>query len=437
MYDNVKRAILILALMPVLLLVPCRAYAVDGEDITNWASLEGWFATTNGTLQLILGEVQLLNDADSVIGHYIEDIRDNMDDFSTKLATQTTNLGSIVSKMISLQTFLEAASNTQWGLNSPIDNPSTGSVAWYLDKIYDGFFNAGTGGGTRVYGWNQKITDDAGNSYTPWELLNIDAKHSSDMKEYLRRIELYLHPDGINDSNKQNIFYWLESMDGKLTNLGSIKTHTQNTYQAILSTNTKLTTISNLLTTIRDDIKDLPMKIWTYVNVNAGNGTAFGMFRTNNDLLTDIAMLLDGMSSSGSGGADMSGVENAINTLNNTAASILAALSTPNVEDVVGDFDYDALLSKAETLTDRLSRLAPFAAFAMISSLLAIWSQQDVVQFAPSFDVPFNFVGNNTIHIDLSWLSDIQPVIDFCMLSLLFLCLCAMSLRVIEMEAAG
>lgn len=116
--------------------------------------------------------------------------------------------------------------------------------------------------------------------------------------------------------------------------------------------------------------------------------------------------------------------------------TIISILRTPDVDDVVGDFDYEELLSNADALRERLAKLAPFGAAALMAAMLAIWSGSGVLQ-TPRFDVPFNFsVNEQIVNIDLSWLEGVKPVIDFFMLSMLIFCLVNASMRIIEMEAA-
>ncbi len=129
-------------------------------------------------------------------------------------------------------------------------------------------------------------------------------------------------------------------------------------------------------------------------------------------------------------------VDDDISGIRDDLSRIIAILSTPDVHDVVGDFDYDALLGNADALRERLATLAPFGAAALMAAMLAIWSGSGVLQ-TPKFDVPFNFaVNDNIVNIDLSWLEGVKPVIDFFMISMLIFCLVNASMRIIELEAA-
>lgn len=130
------------------------------------------------------------------------------------------------------------------------------------------------------------------------------------------------------------------------------------------------------------------------------------------------------------------GVYDQLTDIQNSLLDIIRILRTPDVNDVVGDFDFDALKDNAEGIVDRLSTLAPFGAFALIASMLAIWTGYYQIT-DPSFTVPFNFVDSGEIVINLDWMTDLQPVIDFFMISLLIWCLANASIRIIELEASS
>lgn len=186
------------------------------------------------------------------------------------------------------------------------------------------------------------------------------------------------------------------------------------------------------VTKLMGDIKQIlqNLKFDNSMNLNVYDGNVYNMLLQIRELLNQSKY------NDGNFKVHDLGVFDNLTDIQSSLLEIITILKTPDVNDLVGDFDFDQLKQNSEDIVDRLSELAPFGAFALIASMLAIWT--GVYQINdPSFTVPFNFADSGNVVINLSWLSDLQPVIDFFMISLLIWCLANASMRMIEREAAS
>ena len=115
-------------------------------------------------------------------------------------------------------------------------------------------------------------------------------------------------------------------------------------------------------------------------------------------------------------------------------------LSTSGADEVIGDFDFDDISDRVPNLLEVLENVAPFGSLLLVSECVAILSQVDAVQ-SPSLEFEWKFGGsfvrNQNVNIDLSWMDDIKPVINFGFITLLIVGLCMASWRIVELEAAG
>lgn len=147
-------------------------------------------------------------------------------------------------------------------------------------------------------------------------------------------------------------------------------------------------------------------------------------------------------SGGGSSGETVEGLLRSIESLarqiQGSLNAILAKMNVPS-DDLFGDFDFGSWYGHVEDLTERVSTLAPFAAFSMIAVLLGIWSGSGALEQAPRMDLPFNFVPGFDGHlvIDMVNFESALPVVHFFCMSMLVLCLVNMSIRVIELEATA
>lgn len=107
------------------------------------------------------------------------------------------------------------------------------------------------------------------------------------------------------------------------------------------------------------------------------------------------------------------------------------------VDEVIGDFDFGEVAENASLLMDNASQLAPFVGFELMAVMLQIWSATGVHE--PNLDMQFNFMpgSNEMVTIDLSWLTDAQPLFNMMCISMLLLCLINSSVRIIEQEATA
>lgn len=111
---------------------------------------------------------------------------------------------------------------------------------------------------------------------------------------------------------------------------------------------------------------------------------------------------------------------------------------TDTATDVIGDLDFPDLGDKAIDLVDTISTLAPFGAMFLISELVAILSQVGKIQ-TPSMVFDFNFMPEHeyNLTVDLSWLNDVKPLINFACILTLIVGLAGTTARLIELEAAA
>ena len=415
MVERAKKVLMTTALCVVLIFSPSQAYAADAED---WATLNGWLAQINGELQLIYGEVQNIYDkmddlsggsltsADKVLwGNYFRQISSNTShlvQIEDQLAIANNYLSNnTINKLLDGMLWIDDMEElNQWMLDNNYANDNL------VYKTIEAILDAGDYA-SRI---NTKL--EATNTY-----LRTANTYNSDINSKLQQINEHIVSILANMNNgNAAIDLW-----GYLTNDmedGSIGREFVYDLRSIID---YLYNINNKLD-----------KIFLFEWDTSGNGdepVVYSYLWYLYDELTHIEATISDLEIPG-GGGNTSGITSRLDV-------IIALLSTPDVNDIIGDFDYDGLLRNAEDLRSKLSTLAPFGAFALISAMLAIWSQSSVLT-TPRIEVPFNFFGSgNSVSLDMSWLTDIQPVIDFCMISLLILCLVNASVRIIEMEATG
>lgn len=167
-------------------------------------------------------------------------------------------------------------------------------------------------------------------------------------------------------------------------------------------------------------VDNLPSPTWHVIVDNLGNIES--KIDAVNDMLLTIKTHMDSN----------------LNQIIITLIQIRDALTVPsNSPEIVGDFDFDGLKTKADLIRENASKLAPFSAFAISGVLLGIWSQSGTLD-DPSFNWDFNFFSvHQQVNIDLAYMEGIKPVINFLMLSLLVMCFVRISMHIIEMESAS
>lgn len=87
-------------------------------------------------------------------------------------------------------------------------------------------------------------------------------------------------------------------------------------------------------------------------------------------------------------------------------------LSVSNPDELVGDFDSVEFDTNVDNLVSRIATVAPFGALLMVSAELDILHSVSAIQ-NPSFVIPFEFFGQETVTIDLSFLADAKPLFNF------------------------
>ena len=120
--------------------------------------------------------------------------------------------------------------------------------------------------------------------------------------------------------------------------------------------------------------------------------------------------------------------------------TLLGKLTMPsNADQIIGNFDFDDIEAKVPDLLDTISELAPFGALALLSEIFAIVSEVNVVD-NPELVFPFQFGGYTDdgleVVVDLSWMDDLKPAINFFTILMLVLGLTYATIRVVQMEAA-
>lgn len=131
---------------------------------------------------------------------------------------------------------------------------------------------------------------------------------------------------------------------------------------------------------------------------------------------------------------DLSGITSQLSTMNANVAAILAKMGvSDNYSTLIGDFDEEAFDDRVDSMLDLASSVAPFGAIYLISSEFNLLNTVSVIQ-SPTMDWNFNFFGQNTVHIDVSWLDGLKPVINFTTIFLLIYCLAMVSAKYIRTE---
>ena len=120
--------------------------------------------------------------------------------------------------------------------------------------------------------------------------------------------------------------------------------------------------------------------------------------------------------------------------------TLLGKLTMPsNADQIIGNFDFDDIEAKVPDLLETISELAPFGALALLSEIFAIVSEVNVVD-SPELVFPFQFGGYTDdgleLVVDLSWMDDLKPAINFFTILMLVLGLTYATIRVVQMEAA-
>lgn len=124
-----------------------------------------------------------------------------------------------------------------------------------------------------------------------------------------------------------------------------------------------------------------------------------------------------------------------VKMVNDYLDSLIYLLETPDSntsQQLIGDFDDDAYDQNMQQLRQQLGQVGVFSAVTSLGMIVYTISDADTLQ-TPSLDVPFEFAGSNDyLVIDLSWLDDFKPMINFACMALLFLQLAAWTIEAVK-----
>lgn len=120
-------------------------------------------------------------------------------------------------------------------------------------------------------------------------------------------------------------------------------------------------------------------------------------------------------------------------------SSKIVSNDTASAPEIIGDFDFDDIADRVPNLLEVIENVAPFGAMLVLTELYTVLSIIDPID-DPEFVVPFQFGGlddNLEVTIDLSWMDDIKPVINFFCILMLLLAMTRVTMRIVELEAAS
>lgn len=188
-------------------------------------------------------------------------------------------------------------------------------------------------------------------------------------------------------------------------------------YANSATTNTKLDTVKTAVDAVTSAIQDLDLSV--------------GDVTVNTDL-TNVEASLEEIEET------LLGIARQIQTVI-AAIQGIATQGTPpstNVTNqIIGNFDFDGFEDNVDDLKDTISNLVPFGAINLLSALVNILGNV-APPLDPSMQFDFYFFGQNTIEIDLSWLDDLKPTINFVMMLALMLSLATVSAKYVRNEAS-
>lgn len=139
-------------------------------------------------------------------------------------------------------------------------------------------------------------------------------------------------------------------------------------------------------------------------------------------------------------GAVYTELENIYNVLVAIAQKMKNWGDISDAPDLIGDFDFDELEEKVPDLLETISDLAPFGSILLLSEMYSILANYTQIE-SPELVFPFDFGGfddkNHELVIDLSWLDDIKPLINFFCIAMLVIAIANATIRIVEIEAAS
>lgn len=202
------------------------------------------------------------------------------------------------------------------------------------------------------------------------------------------------------------------------------------------SSTVDLTTIQNSLANILSTCNSILQNMG-----NSSGGTATD--------LTNIENMLSNLSFRTVGGqsllrvsdqdilAEMVTLEGLIDDIQQSLETLNQKSNVPD-NDVIGNIDWEEYENESDFLIETIAELAPFGAVAVISEMVGVVSSiTEISKPELIFDFDFFAGHNEKVHIDLSWMDGIKPMINFMLISLLIVGLTMVMFNQTRLEAAG
>lgn len=261
---------------------------------------------------------------------------------------------------------------------------------------------------------------------------------------------------------------YLDGVEGKLDTLNtSIGNITTNDYSSAISglanlvtsivnntatLTTQMTTNNSLIGDVVSGLSTIDADIGTTNTRLNTLKTAVDAVKTAVDAVTSAVESLDLTTGDVTVNTDLTTVEASLEEIEDTLIglgrqlqSILTAIqgissqgtppSNSVTNQIIGNFDFDGFEDDVDDLKDTIANLVPFGAINLLSALVNILGNV-APPVNPSMQFDFDFFGQNTIEIDLSWLDDLKPTINFVMMLALMMSLATVSAKYVRNEAS-
>lgn len=351
-----------------------------GASLNGTASDAKWFSTVSARLLAMLNAINAVNTNTASIH------TDFWDYFVVPQSYDLQDGGKLYTPAYYFQ-YLQMTYNDLYKLlltsnQITVDGTNYRTPHFYLDKIYD-FVN-------NIDYYVPKI-------YTDTDLLvKLFSQETVTINSNQVYTPYYYLKNALEQYNGHTLTYWVEKIYEALT-------YKRSTDPA--NPNSQITTINQMI-----------FDIWKSIG-QYSNGYVNGSTITNS--INDFR----------------SSWNTAVVMLHDYLDSLIYLLETPDSntsEKLIGDFDDDAYEQNMQQLRQQLGQVGVFSAVTSLGMIVYTISDADTLQ-SPSLDVPFEFAGSNDhLVIDLSWLDDFKPMINFACMALLFLQLAAWTVEAVK-----
>lgn len=298
------------------------------------------------------------------------------------------------------------------------------------------------------------VTIDGTTLNTPRYYLKYLHTIANNQQFLLEAIDTLWQADSYMDENQQTHFtpyYYLKQIYNSLyrnnttvaTFLDGIRDNTyttRNTVTTISNALSSLGTAVNTLNTTLSNIEYYIIKIQQAVVDNYQNNTSGVQVQTIKQLVNQVKDNLSYNSTSAAG--FLYSINNKMDTLHSdlnysgqSAASYLYGIydatqtiidylirlanntsaPSPNVADsLIGEFDMDAFDENMETLNAEIAGIGVFGCITVLGTYIEIMTDVEELQ-KPQLVFPFEFGGfqNQSVTVDVSWLDDLKPAINY------------------------